>query len=56
VQWIAAIVPATHYIAISHALYLRGEGLVGIVPDLAFLLVAGAALIAYALRAIEARA
>jgi ABC-type multidrug transport system permease subunit len=56
VQWIAAIVPATHYIAISHALYLRGEGLVGIFPDLAYLLVAGAALIAYALRAIEARA
>jgi ABC-2 type transport system permease protein len=56
VQWFAAIVPATHYIAISHALYLRGEGLVGIFPDLAFLLVAGALLIAYALRAIEARA
>ena len=56
VQWIAAMVPATHYIAISHALYLRGEGLVGIFPDLAFLLVFGAALIAYALRAIEARA
>ena len=34
----------------------QGEGLVGIFPDLAFLLVAGAALIAYALRAIEARA
>jgi len=56
VQWIAAMVPATHYIAIGRAIYLRGEGLVGIFPDLVFLAVAGACLVAYALRVIEARA
>jgi len=55
VQWFTNILPATHYIAIGHAVYLRGQGLVGILPDLAFLIVAGVVLVGYALRAIEAR-
>jgi len=56
VQWLTSLIPATHYIAIGHAIYLRGEGIVGILPNLAYLLVCGVALVWYALRAIEARA
>jgi ABC-2 type transport system permease protein len=56
VQWFTAAMPATHYIAISHAIYLRGEGLAGILPALAYILVCGVGLVFYALRAIEARA
>jgi ABC-type multidrug transport system permease subunit len=55
VQWFANMMPATHYIAIGHAIYLRGEGLAGIFPHLAYLVVCGVALVFYALRAIEAR-
>jgi ABC-2 type transport system permease protein len=55
VRWFAEMLPATHYIAIGHAVYMRGQGFIGILPDIGFLLVAGAVLITYALRAIEAR-
>ncbi len=56
VQWLTQIFPATHYIRISHAIYLRGEGPLTLLPELALLGLFGAALMAYALRTIEARA
>ncbi|MGH7899121.1 MAG: ABC transporter permease, partial [Candidatus Binatia bacterium] len=56
IQWLTELFPATHYIKVSRAIYLRGESVLAMVPDLLFLLVCGVALILYALRAIEARA
>jgi ABC-2 type transport system permease protein len=55
IQWITAVMPATHYIAIGHAIYLRGEGLADILPNLLYVIFCGVALVFYALRAIEAR-
>ena len=55
IQWFTAAMPATHYIAIGHAIYLRGEGLIGILPDLLYVILCGVALVFYSLRAIEAR-
>lgn len=56
VQWVAEIFPATHYIRVARAIYLRGEGLVALAPELGLLLLFGALLILRALRSIEARA
>ena len=56
VQWIAEIFPATHYIRISRAIYIRGEGPLALLPEMALLAVFGVVLMAYALRSIEARA
>jgi ABC-2 type transport system permease protein len=56
VQWLAKLLPATHYIQVSRAIYLRAEGPLTMLPDLLFLFACGAGLIYYALRAIEARA
>lgn len=56
VQWLAEVFPATHYIRVSRAIYLRGEGPVELLPELALLVLFGAILMAIALRSIEARA
>jgi ABC-type multidrug transport system permease subunit len=56
VQWLSNVLPATHYIRISRAIYLRAEGPGSMLPDLLFLLVCGVGLIYYARRVIEARA
>lgn len=56
VQWIANLLPATHYIEVSRAIYLRGEGPLTMLPELAMLVLFGIGLIRFALRAIEARA
>ena len=56
VQWLAEIFPATHYIRVSRAIYLRGAGPLDLLPELALLLLFGALLVAFALRSIEARA
>jgi ABC-2 type transport system permease protein len=56
VQWIAKLLPATHYITISRAIYLRAEGPLSMAPDLLFLFACGVALVYLAGRAIEARA
>ena len=56
VRWVAEVFPATHYIRVSRAIYLRGEGPLALLPELALLLLFGAVLMAYALRAIEAHA
>lgn len=55
VQWFAEILPATHYIRFSRAVYIRGAGLVDVWPQLAILVVIGFMLIFRARRAIEAR-
>ena len=54
-QWISEVLPATHYIRVSHAIYLRGEGALTMLPDLGLLLCFGIALVFFARRAIEAR-
>jgi ABC-2 type transport system permease protein len=56
VRWAAELFPATHYIRVSRAIYLRGEGPLALLPELLLLLVFGALLVVYALRSIEARA
>jgi len=56
VQWVAEIFPATHYIRVSRAIYLRGEGPLELLPELAMLLVFGLLLMGVALRSMEARA
>lgn len=55
VQWIAEVFPATHYIRVARAIYLRGEGPLTLAPELGLLLLFGALLIFRALRSIEAR-
>jgi len=55
VQWFAELFPATHYIRVSRAIYLRGAGPFDLLPELAMLLVFGALLVAFALRSIEVR-
>jgi len=56
VQWLAEIFPATHYIRVCRAIYLRAEGPLSLAPELALLALFGVVLMAYALRSIEARA
>lgn len=56
VAWLAELFPATHYIRVSRAIYLRDAGPWALLPDLVALLFFGALLIRIALRSIEARA
>ena len=56
VQWVAEVFPETHYIRVSRAIYLRGEGFGTLLPELGMLVLFGVILMAYALRTIEARA
>jgi ABC-2 type transport system permease protein len=56
VQWVAEIFPATHYIRISRAIYLRGEGVLDLLPELGLLALFGAVLLRKALSSVEARA
>jgi ABC-2 type transport system permease protein len=53
--WIAELFPATHYIRICRAIYLRAEGPLALVPELTVLLLFGTVLMAAAIRTIEAR-
>jgi len=55
-RWIAELFPATHYIRISRAVYLRGEGLLALLPEIAMVALIGAVLMAFAFRSLEARA
>jgi hypothetical protein len=52
---VAELFPATHYIRVSRAIYLRGEGPITLLPELILLAIFGAILMAIALRSIEAR-
>jgi ABC-2 type transport system permease protein len=56
VGWLAEVFPATHYIRLSRALYLRATEPIALVPDFAVLVVFGVVLIALSLRTIGARA
>ena len=56
VQWLAEIFPATHYIRVSRAIYLRAEGPLDLLPELALLALFGVLLMLFSLRSIEARA
>jgi len=55
VQWIAEVFPATHYIRVCRAIYMRGEGPLALLPELGMLLLFGVLLMGYGLRTIEAR-
>jgi ABC-2 type transport system permease protein len=55
VAWTAQLFPATHYIHLSRAIYLRGASPLAVLPELLLLCLFGAILIALALRAIESR-
>jgi len=56
VQWLAELFPATHYIRVSRAVYLRGAGPLDLLPELALLAFFGALLVAGALRTMGSRA
>lgn len=55
-QWVAECVPATHYIRVSRAIYLRGEGPLDLWPELLVLALFGTLQVAAALRTMGARA
>lgn len=55
-QWVAEAFPATHYIRVTRAIYLRGEGPLTLGPELLVLFVFAAALVVMALRTLESRA
>ncbi|MBM4265419.1 MAG: ABC transporter permease [Deltaproteobacteria bacterium] len=54
-QMLSEVIPATHYIRVSRAIYLRGEGLLPLLPELAIIAVMGGVLATIALRAIGRR-
>jgi ABC-2 type transport system permease protein len=56
IQWFAELIPATHYIRISRAIYLRAAGVMELLPELAVLLVFSAVLLMAAMRTLERRA
>jgi ABC-2 type transport system permease protein len=56
VRWVAELFPATHYIRLSRAIYVRAAGPGDLLPEMAALFVFGALLVAFALRRIGARA
>jgi ABC-2 type transport system permease protein len=55
-RWLTEFFPATHYIRVSRAIYIRAAGPAAVVPELIVIAVCGVVLIAYARRTIEARA
>ena len=56
VQWFAELIPATHFIRVTRAIYLRGAGPFELWSELLFLGVFGVGLMALALRTLERRA
>jgi ABC-2 type transport system permease protein len=56
VQWFAQLFPATHYISLSRAIYIRGAGPLELLPELGLLVLFGGVLMAMGLRTIGARA
>ena len=55
-RWFAELLPATHYIRVSRAIYLRAAGPIELLPELSILFVCGVVLIGLALRTLGARA
>jgi ABC-2 type transport system permease protein len=56
VQWLTELIPATHFIRVTRAIYLRGAGPLELWPELLALALFGAALVALALRTLARRA
>jgi len=54
-QIVSELIPATHYIRVSRAIYLRGEGPLVLLPEIAIIVAMGIGLAAVALRAIGKR-
>lgn len=55
IRSLAQLIPATHFIEVSRAIYLRGEGVIELWPQLAIIVAMGAALMLMALRTLESR-
>lgn len=55
-QWVTEVFPATHYIRLTRAIYMRAAGPGVVWDDLLFILVSGVALFALAVRTLGARA
>jgi ABC-2 type transport system permease protein len=55
VQWATELFPATHYIRISRAIYIRAEGLFELLPEILPLALFATVLTTIALRTIGAR-
>jgi ABC-2 type transport system permease protein len=55
VQWVAQLIPATHFLEVSRAIYLRGEGFAELWPEIGIVVLMGLGLVALALRTLEAR-
>ncbi|HUK62426.1 MAG TPA: ABC transporter permease, partial [Dongiaceae bacterium] len=53
--WATELLPATHYIRVSRAIYLRGEGLLAQLPDVVCIGVFGVVLMGMALRTMGRR-
>lgn len=56
VQWVAEAFPATHYIRVSRAIYMRASGPADFWGDLVFIGLSGAILFALAVRSLGSRA
>jgi ABC-2 type transport system permease protein len=56
VQWFTQVFPATHYISLSRAIYIRAAGPLELLPELGLLVAFAVVLVAIGLRSIEARA
>lgn len=56
VRWLAELLPATHYIRVSRAIYIRGEGFFDLLPELGLLFLLGAVPVVGALRSLGRRA
>jgi ABC-2 type transport system permease protein len=56
IQWLAELLPATHYIRVCRGIYLRGEGPLQLAPELALLFLFGAVLVGLTLRTLARRA
>ena len=54
-RWLSQLIPATHYIRVSRAIYLRGEGPLALLPEIAIIVLMGLGLGLLALRAIGRR-
>ena len=54
-QIVSELIPATHYIRVSRAIYLRGEGPIVLLPEIAIIVAMGIGLATVALRAIGKR-
>jgi ABC-2 type transport system permease protein len=54
-RWFAELIPATHYIRVSRAIYLRGEGPIALLPEVLVIVAMGLGLGFLALRAIGKR-